>query len=97
MARLEYLPALDGLRGACLLAVLFFHSGFAWMSGGFLGVSTFFTLSGYLITTLLLDERAATGTFRQSVLARYPWISAENLTQLWTQGRYYAWKDGELE
>lgn len=62
MARLEHLPALDGLRGACLLAVLFFHSGFAWMSGGFLGVSTFFTLSGYLITTLLLAERDATGT-----------------------------------
>jgi len=56
-----YLPALDGLRGACLLAVLLFHSGFAWMSGGFLGVSTFFTLSGYLITTLLLAERAAHG------------------------------------
>lgn len=62
MTRLEYQPALDGLRGACLLAVLFFHSGFAWMSGGFLGVSTFFTLSGYLITTLLLAERDATGT-----------------------------------
>jgi len=62
MTRLDYLPALDGLRGACLLAVLFFHSGFAWMTGGFLGVSTFFTLSGYLITTLLLVERDATGT-----------------------------------
>lgn len=62
MTKLEHLPALDGLRGACLLAVLFFHSGFAWMSGGFLGVSTFFTLSGYLITTLLLVERDSTGT-----------------------------------
>ena len=60
--RLEHLPALDGLRGACLAAVLLFHSGFAWMSGGFLGVSTFFTLSGFLITTLLLAERGATGT-----------------------------------
>jgi len=60
--RIEHLPALDGLRGACLVAVLLFHSGFAWMSGGFLGVSTFFTLSGFLITTLLLAERGATGT-----------------------------------
>lgn len=61
-ARLHYLPALDGLRGACLLAVLLFHSGFAWMSGGFLGVSTFFTLSGFLITSLLVAEQAETGT-----------------------------------
>jgi len=62
VTKLEHLPALDGLRGACLLAVLLFHSGYAWMSGGFLGVSTFFTLSGYLITTLLVVERDATGT-----------------------------------
>ena len=61
-SRLEHLPALDGLRGACLAAVLLFHSGFGWMSGGFLGVSTFFTLSGFLITTLLVAERSATGT-----------------------------------
>jgi peptidoglycan/LPS O-acetylase OafA/YrhL len=54
-------PALDGLRGACLAAVLLFHSGYAWMPGGFLGVSTFFTLSGYLITGLLLQERASRG------------------------------------
>lgn len=59
---LRYEPALDGLRGACLLAVLFFHSGFAWMSGGFLGVSTFFTLSGFLITTLLTEEHDRHGT-----------------------------------
>ncbi len=57
--RLAYSPALDGLRAICLLGVLFFHSPFTWMSGGFLGVSTFFTLSGYLIATLLLRERRA--------------------------------------
>ncbi|MBU6281472.1 acyltransferase [bacterium] len=57
-------PALDGLRGACLLAVLAFHAGFPWASGGFLGVSTFFTLSGFLVTTLLVEERRADGTFR---------------------------------
>ena len=59
---LGYLPALDGLRGACLLAVLLFHSGFTWLSGGFLGVSTFFTLSGFLITTLLLAEQQSRGS-----------------------------------
>ena len=56
-----YQPALDGLRGVCLVAVLFFHSDFAWMSGGFLGVSTFFTLSGFLITSLLVGEQEQTG------------------------------------
>ncbi len=58
---IAYAPALDGVRGACLLAVLLFHSGFTWMRGGFLGVSTFFTLSGFLITTLLVVEHDATG------------------------------------
>ena len=60
--RLPYLPAVDGLRGAAVLAVLCFHGGFGWAVGGYLGVSTFFTLSGFLITALLLTERSATGT-----------------------------------
>ncbi len=38
-----------------------FHGGVSWMAGGYLGVSTFFTLSGFLITILLLDERAHAG------------------------------------
>lgn len=58
---IEYAPGLDGVRGICLIGVLFFHAPFAWMSGGFLGVSTFFTLSGYLITTLLMAEVERSG------------------------------------
>ncbi len=58
---LPYFPGLDGLRGSAVLVVLLFHSGFGWARGGFLGVSTFFTLSGFLITSLLLDERRASG------------------------------------
>ncbi|MDP9183278.1 MAG: acyltransferase, partial [Actinomycetota bacterium] len=54
-------PALDGIRGLAVAAVLCFHAGFSWMTGGFLGVSTFFTLSGFLITSLLLSERERTG------------------------------------
>src|SRR3954454_15123631 len=53
--------ALDGLRGLAVAAVLAFHCGFGWAEGGFLGVSLFFTLSGYLITSLLLAEHAANG------------------------------------
>ena len=58
----SYLPALDGLRALAVGAVLLFHGGFRWAKGGFLGVSVFFTLSGFLITTLLLRERDGTGT-----------------------------------
>lgn len=54
--RLVQLPALDGLRGVAVLAVVLYHMGFGWMSGGYLGVSTFFTLSGFLITSILFNE-----------------------------------------
>lgn len=54
-------PGLDGLRGLAVAGVLAFHSGFAWAAGGYLGVSAFFTLSGFLITTLLLGEHRGTG------------------------------------
>ncbi|MEO1059417.1 MAG: acyltransferase family protein, partial [Actinomycetota bacterium] len=56
--RLTYLPALDGLRALAVTAVVAYHLGFGWASGGFLGVDLFFVISGYLITTLLLLERA---------------------------------------
>ena len=60
-ARLQYLPGLDGLRALAVVGVLFFHAGYGWASGGFLGVSAFFTLSGFLIATIVLREHAATG------------------------------------
>ena len=59
--RLAYVPALDGIRAVAVALVLCFHAGFSWMTGGFLGVSTFFTLSGFLITSLLLAEHRSTG------------------------------------
>ena len=49
--------ALDGLRGLAVAAVLLYHSQFGWMKGGFLGVSAFFTLSGFLITSLLVTQQ----------------------------------------
>ena len=54
-------PGLDGLRGLAVAGVLAFHSGFGWAAGGYLGVSAFFTLSGFLITTLLIGEHRGTG------------------------------------
>ena len=59
---IRYEPALDGLRGLAVIGVLFFHGQFPWARGGFLGVSTFFTLSGFLITTLLVTEHRTRGT-----------------------------------
>jgi peptidoglycan/LPS O-acetylase OafA/YrhL len=59
---IAYQPALDGVRAFAVTAVLLFHAGYGWMSGGYLGVSVFFTLSGFLITSLLITERTTTGT-----------------------------------
>ncbi|HEX5587390.1 MAG TPA: acyltransferase [Acidimicrobiia bacterium] len=55
---------LDGLRGLAVIAVLLFHQGFGWARGGYLGVSLFFTLSGFLIARLLIDEVERTGGLR---------------------------------
>ncbi len=60
--RLGHQPGLDGLRGLMLMPVLLFHSGFMFARGAMFGLSTFFTLSGYLITTLLIEERRKNGT-----------------------------------
>ena len=54
-----YQPGLDGLRAISVIAVIFYHAGFGWMHGGFLGVEVFFVVSGYLITSLLLEETRA--------------------------------------
>ena len=53
---LRYQPGLDGIRGLAVAAVLVYHGGFVFAQGGFLGVSIFFTLSGFLITSLLVGE-----------------------------------------
>jgi peptidoglycan/LPS O-acetylase OafA/YrhL len=58
---LHRVPALDGLRAIAVGGVLLFHGGVSSVPGGFLGVDVFFVLSGYLITSLLLAERARNG------------------------------------
>jgi peptidoglycan/LPS O-acetylase OafA/YrhL len=62
--QLPYRAGLDGLRAVAVAAVLLYHADIAWFQGGFVGVDVFFVLSGYLITSLLLTERAASGTVR---------------------------------
>ena len=50
------MPGLDGLRAIAVLGVVLYHLGFGWAEGGLLGVGVFFTLSGYLITDILLNQ-----------------------------------------
>ena len=65
----RYIPALDGLRALAVVAVIAYHMGMNWAPGGLLGVTVFFVLSGYLITSLLLIE--------------YDRSSTINLPQFW--------------
>ncbi len=58
------MPGLDGLRAIAVLAVIAYHEQFGWAPGGLLGVALFFTLSGYLITDLLLAQWVTAGGIR---------------------------------
>lgn len=55
---------MDGLRGVAVIAVMLFHAQWPGAQGGFIGVDVFFVLSGFLITTQLLDELNRTGRVR---------------------------------
>lgn len=55
---MEYRREIDGLRAVAVVPVILFHGGFAPFSGGYVGVDVFFVISGYLITTLILEAMA---------------------------------------
>ena len=57
----RHLPALNGLRALAVIGVVAYHLQLGWASGGYLGVDLFFVLSGFLITSLLLEEWVGTG------------------------------------
>ena len=54
--KMRYMPGLDGLRAIAVLGIIIYHLNRKWLTGGFIGVDTFFVISGYLITSLLLKE-----------------------------------------
>jgi len=53
---LKYRPEIDGLRALAVIPIVLFHAGFELFSGGFVGVDVFFVISGYLITTILIED-----------------------------------------
>jgi len=65
--KLGYVPALDGLRAIAIIGVLADHTGYGVFHDGGFGVDVFFVLSGFLITTLLLEEFEGTGGFSLSL------------------------------
>ena len=58
---IEYVAGLDGLRALAVITVMCFHLGWSFVPGGAFGVSLFFTLSGYLITQVMLADHARAG------------------------------------
>jgi peptidoglycan/LPS O-acetylase OafA/YrhL len=74
----SYIPALDGMRGIAILLVFVAHIGFEKIVPGGLGVTLFFFISGYLITTLIISEIQNTGSlnfklfFTRRLLRLYP-------------------------
>ena len=53
---MKYRPEIDGLRALAVVPVILFHAGFEFFSGGFVGVDVFFVISGYLITTIIIQD-----------------------------------------
>ncbi|MDB6025359.1 MAG: acyltransferase 3 [Verrucomicrobiales bacterium] len=95
--RQKHIPALDGIRVISVFAVICYHFGFAQYPG----VTTFFVLSGFLITWLLLSEQERTGTisvsefYKRRSLRIFPafygyWIGTVVL--LFVFGKHMAWK-----
>lgn len=59
--KMAHHPGLDGVRASALIMIMLFHADPSWIPGGFISVSLFFTLSGYLITSILLFEGESNG------------------------------------
>lgn len=85
---------IEGLRALAVAAVLLFHAGVPGLDGGYVGVDVFFVLSGFLITSLLVNERATSGTislasFYARRIRRLLPVSA--LVAVLTLGASYIW------
>lgn len=54
---MKYRSEIDGLRALAVIPVLLFHAGFSWFKGGYVGVDVFFVISGFLITSIIIDRK----------------------------------------
>ena len=54
---MQYRAEIDGLRALSVISIIFYHAGFKLFSGGYIGVDVFFVISGYLITSIILNEK----------------------------------------
>ncbi len=54
--KLHYRPEIDGLRALAVVPVIAFHAGASFFGGGYVGVDVFFVISGYLITSIIVNE-----------------------------------------
>ncbi len=88
LAEIKYIRSLDGLRAVAVLAVVLSHLSHSAFPGGAVGVDIFFVLSGFLITSVLRAEYAATGAislrlfYFRRVLRLWPalWLAAGIIT-----------------
>lgn len=97
-----HLVGLDGLRGIAVVIVVLYHHNITWITGGELTVSMFFTLSGFLITRLMVGEWNRTGSlslrgfYERRVRRLFPasFIVLTSIAVLWTlfpgSGRYFS-------
>lgn len=56
---MKYRKEIDGLRALAVLPVILFHAGYEMFNGGYIGVDIFFVISGYLITTIIIEDISA--------------------------------------
>ena len=66
--KIKHRPEIEGLKAIAIISIIFYHlpisvDDFRFFSGGFFGIDIFFTISGYLITSIILRELVLTGSF----------------------------------
>ena len=67
-----YYPHIDGLRAIAVLFVLLYHAGVSFIPGGFVGVDVFFVISGFLITSQLIEQfKSRNFSFKEFYVRRF--------------------------